>query len=76
MGRKPFLCGHILDANGEHIEHDFSERIIGMKPNEIRSVPCKICVASQHHDAIAVRTALIGGYATHLVIDKSLARLL
>jgi deoxyribonucleoside regulator len=75
-GAKALLCGHILDANGEHIEHDFSERIIGMKPNEIRSVPCKICVASQHHDAIAVRTALIGGYATHLVIDKSLARLL
>ena len=47
-----------------------------MRPNEIRSVPYRICVASQHHDASAVRAALTGGYATHLVIDKSLARLL
>jgi DNA-binding transcriptional regulator LsrR (DeoR family) len=75
-GAKAVLCGHILDTNGEHIEHDFSRRIIGMRPNEIRSVPYRICVASQHHDASAVRAALTGGYATHLVIDKSLARLL
>lgn len=75
-GGKAVLCGHILDAKGNHIEREFSKRIIGMSPQDIRLVPSRVFVAAQHHDVSAVRASLIGGYATHLVIDKSLARLL
>ena len=75
-GAKAILCGHILNKAGEHIELEFSKRIIGMDPNEIRQVPFRICVASQHHDVEAVRAALLGEFATHLVIDDSLASLL
>jgi deoxyribonucleoside regulator len=75
-GAKAFLCGHILNAKGEHIERSFSERIIGMTPSQIREVPCRICVASYHHEVEALLAALSGNLITHLVIDHSLATLL
>ena len=75
-GSVAVLSGHFLDANGKVIKSEYHERLIGIHPYELRKVPRRILVAGGEHKYDAVCAALAGGYATHLVTDDSLARLL
>lgn len=72
-GAKAVLCGHFLNADGAHIHPEFSARVMGMRPDQIKSVPSRILVAANRHNTHALLAALRGGLATHLVIDAGRA---
>lgn len=73
QGATAVLCGHFLDAQGVPLGGDYSERIIGIQPKELLNVPMRMLVAGGADKKDAVKAALAGGYATHLVTDDILA---
>jgi DNA-binding transcriptional regulator LsrR (DeoR family) len=70
------VCGIQLDAGGRPVKTDLSERIIGIAPDQLRSVPEIITIAYGEAKAAAVQAAVRGGFVTTLVTHASLARAL
>jgi DNA-binding transcriptional regulator LsrR (DeoR family) len=70
------VCGIQLDAEGRPVKTGLSERIIGIEPDQLRSVPEIITIAYGEAKAAAVQAAVRGGFATTLVTHASLARAL
>ena len=75
-GAKAVLCGHFIDANGAHVGQDFAGRMIGASLSQVKSARVKICVAEGQKKLAPIRSAINGGYVTHLVVDSSLAEAL
>ncbi len=68
------LIGRFLDRNGEEVEGPLSERQIGMAREELLGVPLRVLVAGGSAKIEAMRAALAGGHATHLITDARSAR--
>lgn len=67
------ICGHFIGKDGQHLSGNYSDRIIGISPWEIKLVPIRMCVAYGLGKKNALHAALKGGFITHLVIDQALA---
>lgn len=74
LGVRAELCGILLDADGEPVRTALSERIIGIQPDQLRTVPEIIAIAYGNRKADAVRAAIRGGFVTSLITHASLAR--
>ncbi len=72
-GAVAVLSGHFLDKDGNVLEGDFSERLMGIHPAQLRNTPVRMLVAGGDDKLDAVKASLAGGYATHLVTDDVLA---
>jgi DNA-binding transcriptional regulator LsrR (DeoR family) len=70
------VCGIQLDADGHPVGTSLSERIIGIGPDQLRSVPEKITIAYGEAKTTAVQAAVRGGFVTSLITHASLARAL
>ena len=70
------LNGYFIDIEGDPIKMEYHDRLIGIRPNELRAVPRRILVAGGTHKFEAVKAVLAGGYVTHLVTDDVLAEML
>jgi DNA-binding transcriptional regulator LsrR (DeoR family) len=64
------------DANGECIESDINERIIGMTLEQIRQVPRIVGVSGGPDKPTAIRAALQGGLINVLITDSVTAETL
>ena len=67
------VCGIELDADGEPVPTALSQRIIGIRAEELRAVPEIIAMAYGTRKAKAVRAAVRGRFATTLITHTSLA---
>jgi DNA-binding transcriptional regulator LsrR (DeoR family) len=74
LGARAELCGIQLDAQGEPLRTALSERVIAIRPDQLRAVPEIIAIAYGVPTAPAVRAAIQGGFATSLITHASLAR--
>ncbi len=72
-GAAAVLCGHFLDAEGNALDGEFSERLVGIHPRQLRNTPMRMLVVGGTDKLEAVKATLTGQYATHLVVDDSLA---
>lgn len=71
-----FLCAHFFDQNGEFLDIDINENIIGIKTESIKKNKI-ILVAGGKKKAKAILAALRGGYVDTLVSDdKTLSQVL
>jgi DNA-binding transcriptional regulator LsrR (DeoR family) len=70
------VCGIQLGADGQPVRTALSERIIGIAPEQLRSVPEIITIAYGEAKTTAVRAAVSGGFVTSLITHASLARAL
>ena len=75
-GAVAVVIGQFIDAHGRHVPGPLDGRLVGITLDELRRVPERICVAGGAEKAVAMRAALRGGYATHLVTDADTAALL
>jgi DNA-binding transcriptional regulator LsrR (DeoR family) len=66
---------HFLDADG-NVLAEFSDRIIGMKVEQITAVPLRIGVAGGTGKLTAIRAALHGGLVNAMVTDVATAEAL
>ena len=67
-----FLCGYFIKTNGDTLHYPLQDCTISITPDEIRKTPKRILVASGEKKLHAVKAALMGGHATHVVLDENL----
>ena len=67
-----FLCGNFIKSNGDDLPSPLKDCMISITPGEIRKTPKRIMVASGEQKLHAVKAALIGGHATHVILDENL----
>ena len=70
------VCFHFLDRSGNPCLPGFSERVVGITPEQIRAVPKVVGIATGARKAPGVAAVLKGGYINHLVCDRELAEAL
>jgi len=75
-GAKAVLVGRFLNEKGERIDSDFTQRVMGIELEQLRAVPMRMFVAGGAAKLDAVLATLAGKFATHLVVDDTLAELL
>lgn len=76
LGAVGDVCLRYFDADGQHIESDVDDRILGIAPERLLSIPRRIAVAGGMRKLTAIRGALRGGWVTVLVTDVAVARAL
>jgi DNA-binding transcriptional regulator LsrR (DeoR family) len=70
------LCANLLDADGQPVATDFTDRCITITAGQLRTVDEVIAVGGGHDKIAAFRAVLKGGYATSLITDVIVARAL
>ena len=68
------IAGRLVDQAGNPVVDAASDRVVGIELDSLRAIPFRLVVAAGRKKADAVQAALIGKYATHLVIDEQLAQ--
>jgi len=67
------LCGRFIDADGEELPSDLSERMMAVSLNDLRDLQVGLVIASGAERLDAMRATIRGGYATHAVTSASTA---
>jgi DNA-binding transcriptional regulator LsrR (DeoR family) len=73
-GAVGIVIGRFIDAEGREVDGPLSGRRIGMTLADLAAVPVRLAVAGGREKIAAIRAALAGGLATHLVTDARTAR--
>ncbi|MFK7764583.1 MAG: sugar-binding transcriptional regulator [Roseobacter sp.] len=72
-GAMAVIMGLFIDANGREVRSSVHDQLIGASMDTLQAIPRRICVAGGVQKTAAIRAALRGGLATHLVIDERTA---
>src|ERR671924_1317361 len=70
------LCANLLDADGQPVATDFTDRCITITAGQLRAVDEVIAVGGGNDKVAAFRAVLKGGYATSVITDVIVARAL
>ncbi len=73
-GASAVIAGRFIDAAGRPMEGPLDGRIIGIELDRLCEVPRRIVVCAGLERVPALRAALNGGFATHLITDSASAR--
>jgi DNA-binding transcriptional regulator LsrR (DeoR family) len=76
LGACAELCGLQLDVEGNPLQTELSQRIVGIGPEQLRSVPEIIATAYGPAKARAVRAVIRGGFVSTLITHRALAQAL
>lgn len=76
LGAVGDICLHFFDSNGEPIQSELENRIIGINADLLRKIDRKIGVAGGERKYAAVRAALRGRWVDVLITDSVTARCL
>lgn len=71
-----FFCSRFFTADGSCLELPLYERMIAASLEDIQKTPKRVLVASGLAKTQAVHAAILGGFATHLIVDQDLAQAL
>ncbi len=70
------ITGHILNTDGELVDHDLNARVIGMSLDDMAQIENVILAAGGAHKVPIIRAALRRGFVDTLVTDENTARAL
>lgn len=68
------ICAHFYNINGEELDIDINNRVIGAKLSDLKKIKNVVGVASGLIKSNAVYSALIGKYLNTVIIDSELAK--
>jgi DNA-binding transcriptional regulator LsrR (DeoR family) len=74
LGAVGDICFRFFDAEGHPVESELDDRVLGITPQRLRSVPRRIGVAGGAPKVPAIRAALRGGWINVLITDTASAR--
>ncbi|VAW18057.1 hypothetical protein MNBD_ALPHA12-943 [hydrothermal vent metagenome] len=72
-GAKGVVCSRFIDGNGKQLDLEINERLIAIEIATLENTAKKILVAASMAKFEAVKAALFGNLATHLVVSEQLA---
>lgn len=67
------LVAQFIDQEGAVVAGPLTDRVIGISPDVLKSVPVRMLVVSGRERLAAIYATLRGGYVTHLVVDEAAA---
>ncbi len=70
------ITGHVLNADGNLIDHPINEQVIGLTLDEMAKIKNVILAAGGMHKVPIIRAALKRGFVDTLVTDENTARAL
>ncbi len=70
------ITGHVLNAEGEMIDHDVNRRVIGISLDDLAKIKNVILAAGGAHKVPIILSALKRGFVDTLVTDENTARAL
>ncbi|MFE4684028.1 sugar-binding transcriptional regulator [Streptomyces sp. NPDC056721] len=76
LGAVGDVCTRYFDAEGQPVNADFDDRIIGISPRQLQAVDRRIGVAGGMAKLAAIRGAALGGWINILITDAEVARAL
>ena len=68
------VMGHILNAQGRLIDHPVNERVIGISPDDLKTIPDVILASGGLHKVPVTLAALRRGFVNTVVTDAATAR--
>jgi DNA-binding transcriptional regulator LsrR (DeoR family) len=68
------VCLRFFDAEGRLVDTDLDDRVMGIDPQTIRTIPRRIAVAGGMRKLAAIRGALRGDWVNILITDVDVAR--
>lgn len=68
------ICGRHFTITGDIPDNDFHNRIIAIKPQDLRCIPLRVAVAGGDHKVLPILGALRSGLANVLVTSENTAR--
>lgn len=72
-GAAAVIAGRFINADGVPISGPLNGRVIGIDLDRLRAISKRIVVSAGPERVEALRAALVGGFATHLVTDERTA---
>lgn len=76
LGAVGDVCLRFFDAEGNPLNSDLDDRVVGIGVTELRSVARKIGIAGGERKHDAIRAAAIGGWVDVLITDRATAKAL
>tara|TARA_R110000850_G_scaffold209809_6_gene335817 strand:- start:1197 stop:2162 length:966 start_codon:yes stop_codon:yes gene_type:complete len=70
------ITGHILNAEGDVVDHPLNKQVIGMTLDDMASIKNVILAAGGAHKVQVIKAALRRGFVNTLVTDENTARAL
>ena len=70
LGAVGDICLRFFDESGTLIESELDQKVIGIRPEQLMSVPRRIAVAGGIRKLAALRGALLGGWVNVLITDS------
>jgi DNA-binding transcriptional regulator LsrR (DeoR family) len=70
LGAVGDVCLRFFDESGTLIESELDQKVIGIRPEQLMSVPRRIAVAGGIRRLAALRGALLGGWVNVLITDS------
>ncbi|GEM_PF-59312 len=64
------LCGHYIDAKGNHVDTTLCQRTVCLEPAQLRNIPFVVAIAYGEEKVDALHAILTGRYADALVTDE------
>lgn len=74
LGAVGDVCALYFDADGNLVDAPFSDRVIGIAPDQLRAVGRRLGVAGGLDKVAAIRGAVRGGWINTLITDVEVAR--
>ena len=74
LGAVGDVCLRFFDESGIFIESELDQKVIGIRPEQLMSVPRRIAVAGGIRKLAALRGALLGGWVNVLITDSVAAQ--
>ena len=68
------ICCSFLNREGEVVNTDYTEDVIGIRPEKLKEIPFVIGAAKGKRKALPVSSALNGSWIHALVLDTELAK--
>ncbi len=68
------ICARRFNIRGQFIENDYSQRIMGISEQQLRSIRKVVCIAAGTHKVLAIIGALRTGIIKYMVTDETTAR--
>jgi DNA-binding transcriptional regulator LsrR (DeoR family) len=74
LGAVGDVCYRFFDDQGRLVRSELDDRVMGIPPERLRSIPRRGGIAGGERKLSAIRAALLGGWVNVLITDLSMAR--